>query len=42
MLVGDKTGAWLFEKHGTAAYRKVAIAALFAIGMSVAAAALLP
>ncbi|WP_417452180.1 sulfite exporter TauE/SafE family protein [Kordiimonas sp.] len=42
MLIGDKTGAWLFEKHGSAAYRKVAIAALFAIGMSVAAAALLP
>lgn len=42
MIVGDRIGARLFEKYGGAAYRGVAIAALFAIGLSVAAAALLP
>ncbi|WP_417465419.1 TSUP family transporter [Kordiimonas sp.] len=40
MLIGDKVGATLFEKHGTATHRKIAILALFAIGLSVAAASI--
>lgn len=32
MLLGDKAGFWLFDRYGNAAYRKVAIGALFAIG----------
>tara|TARA_R110002096_G_scaffold299538_2_gene494292 strand:+ start:562 stop:1314 length:753 start_codon:yes stop_codon:yes gene_type:complete len=35
MLAGDKLGFWLFHKHGTNTYRKIAIIALFAIGASV-------
>lgn len=32
MVLGDKAGFWLFDKYGNAAYRKVAIGALFVIG----------
>jgi len=35
MIAGDKLGFYLFEKHGSAVYRKVAMGALFAIGASV-------
>ncbi|NVJ70847.1 MAG: sulfite exporter TauE/SafE family protein [Alphaproteobacteria bacterium] len=41
MLIGNRTGDWLFEKYGDASHRKIAIWALFAIGLSVAAAAIL-
>ncbi|NVJ97488.1 MAG: sulfite exporter TauE/SafE family protein [Alphaproteobacteria bacterium] len=39
MLAGNRTGDWLFEKYGDASHRRIAIWALFAIGLSVAAAA---
>lgn len=41
MIVGDKLGFWLFKHHGSNAYRSIAIAALFAIGASVTASAIL-
>lgn len=41
MIGGDKLGFWLFKHYGSAAYRKIAIAALFAIGASVTATAIL-
>jgi len=40
MMLGEKVGTSLFEKYGDASHRKIAIAALFAIGLSVAAAAI--
>ncbi|SDE25653.1 sulfite exporter TauE/SafE family protein [Kordiimonas lacus] len=40
MLIGNRTGDWLFEKHGDASHRPIAIWALFGIGLSVAAAAI--
>jgi uncharacterized membrane protein YfcA len=40
MLLGDKIGFSLFEKYGSTFYRKVALAALFAIGASVTTKAL--
>ncbi len=41
MLAGDKLGFWLFENYGSAAYRKIAILALFIVGASITAAVLL-
>ena len=41
MIGGDKLGFWLFNHYGSAAYRKIAIAALFAIGASVTGSVLL-
>lgn len=41
MLVGNRLGDWLFEKYGDASHRPIAIWALFAIGLSVAGAAIL-
>lgn len=35
MIGGDKLGFWLFRHYGNAAYRRIAIAALFTIGASV-------
>lgn len=40
MIAGEKLGTFLFEKYGDAAHRRIAIWALFAIGLSVAAAAI--
>ncbi|MCJ9427730.1 sulfite exporter TauE/SafE family protein [Kordiimonas marina] len=41
MLMGDKAGAVLFARYGGDSYRKIAITALFAVGLSVSASALL-
>lgn len=41
MLVGEKLGTILFERYGDASHRSIAIWALFAIGLSVALAAIL-
>jgi len=41
MLVGEKLGTFFFDRYGDASHRKVAICALFAVGLSVALAALL-
>ena len=41
MYMGDKLGYFLFQHYGTALYRRVALAALFTIGISITAKALL-
>ena len=37
MIMGDKLGYFLFHRHGTALYRKVAIMVLFCVGAAIAA-----
>ena len=41
MWVGDKLGYALFQRHGTAMYRRVALGVLLAVGVVVTAQALL-
>ena len=35
MYVGDKIGYRLFHRHGTTLYRRVALAALYAVGVGI-------
>ena len=41
MYLGDKLGYFLFHRHGTALYRRVAIVVLFGVGVAIAARAIL-
>ena len=35
MMIGDRVGFWLFDNYGTAAYRNIAIGALFVVGAGI-------